>query len=231
MLAKGLKSDERETLLDQWERVTFRVFELNDNDACTRVGEYVRASARIVREDAQMRTAKQIMAALKEIGAGFPIESSVETGLAKVDWYTRSPETCRYILWQYEEKLTLELGKGATIDEHDRNAIWKARASDSIEHIFPQTPGAPWKGKMRRPGGKDQPVESHVDRIGNLVLLPIILNQEAKAHPFAKKKLIYAKHNLRMMQDIISEDDWTLAQIEAREGAIMEWAKTRWCDL
>jgi Protein of unknown function DUF262/Protein of unknown function (DUF1524) len=231
LLAKGVKNHERATLLDLWERVTFRVFELSNNDARTRVGEYVRASARIVREDPEMRTAKQIMGSIAEIGADFPIDSGVETGLKNVDWYSRSPETCRYILWQYEEYLTQKLGKGATVDEHERNAIWKVRASDSIEHIFPQSPGLAWKGKMRRAGGKDQPLESHVGRIGNLVLLPIILNQEAKAHPFAQKKLSYAKHNLRTMQDIIREDDWTLEQIEAREAAIMEWAKTRWCDL
>jgi Protein of unknown function DUF262/Protein of unknown function (DUF1524) len=232
MLAKGITESEREKLLHQWERVTFRVFELYNNDARTKVGEYVRTSAEIVRDDPGMRSYNQIMEALREIGSRYPADKAAEQ-LVNLDCYERSPEMCRYILWLYEEHLGDQAGTGATVDEYDRRIIWRLRASDSIEHIFPQTPGSilAWKGKMRRSGGSDEQIEDHVGRIGNLILLPITLNQEAKNHPFEKKRDTYSKHNIRMVKDVIKESDWTLDQIEAREARIVQWAKTRWADL
>jgi Protein of unknown function (DUF1524) len=79
--------------------------------------------------------------------------------------------------------------------------------------------------------GTAQPVEPNVDRIGNLLLLPVRLNQDASNSNFFKKKEIYAKHRLRMIDEVCRQSDWTLAKIEAREAKIVEWAKTRWCDL
>jgi hypothetical protein len=136
-------------------------------------------------------------------------------------------------LWLYEEHLAKEAGVGATVDEHERNAIWRMRAFDSIEHVFPKNPfGAPgWNGKMRRGAGAEEYPYPHVDRIGNLILLPVQLNQEAQRKPFAEKKEIYGRHNLRMVREVSEENDWTLSQIEEREGRIIEWAKAQWCDL
>jgi len=60
-----------------------------------------------------------------------------------------------------------------------------------------------------------------VGRIGNLLLLPIQLNQEAQNFPFDTKKKTYAKHNLRMVQDVCKESDWTLSQIEAEKHKLL----------
>ena len=79
--------------------------------------------------------------------------------------------------------------------------------------------------------GSVQPIESNVGRIGNLLLLPIQLNQEAQNAPFNTKKATYAKHNLRMVQEVCKESDWTLSLIEAREARIVAWAKNRWSDV
>ena len=233
MSAKGVDEPERKNLLEQWERVSFRIFGLYGKDAREKVGDYVRLAAMIVENDLHTRTYNQIMAALRALGTKHTISGAVQEGLAGKDCYQRSPEMCRYVLWLYEEHLASLLGGGATIDEHERAAIWKKRASDSIEHIFPQNPfgAAGWQGKMRR---KDQPEEhifQHVDRIGNLLLLPIVLNQEAKRKPFAGKKAIYAKHNLRMVNEVCQEADWTLDQIDARERKMTTWALSRWADL
>jgi hypothetical protein len=67
--------------------------------------------------------------------------------------------------------------------------------------------------------------------IGNLILLPIKVNQEIQAAPFEKKKDGYAKHNLRMVQEVCKEKDWTSAQIEARQSRIAAWARARWSDI
>jgi len=233
MVAKGVTEPERANLLEQWERVTFRIFGLYGKDSRHKVGEYVRLAVKIVGNDLQTRTYNQIMAALHTLGQDYPVNAAVDEGLVKKDCYEESPEFCRYILWLYEEHLARTLGAGATIDEHERAAIWKKRASDSIEHIFPQNPWnvAAWQGKMCRKGQPDEEISQHVGRMGNLLLLPILLNQQAKTKPFAEKKAIYEKHNLRMIKDVCKETDWTLDQIEAREAAIVAWAMTRWADL
>jgi hypothetical protein len=185
-----------------------------------------------MKEDIEMRTYNQIMRALRALGADYPVDTAVAEGLVAKDSY-EDAEKCRYILWLYEEHLARTLGPAATVDEHDRNAIWRRRASDSIEHIFPQSPGREkgWTGKMRRGRGKEKPIGLHVGRTGNLLLLPIVLNQESKIRPFEEKKQIYAKHNLRMIQEVCEKADWTLKQIEEREAKIVEWAKTQWSDI
>jgi hypothetical protein len=184
-----------------------------------------------VTNDIETRTYNQIMGGLRELGKEYPIENALEEGLIRKDCYDR-PEEARYLLWSYEEHLAAVMGAGATIDDNERTAIWKRRASDSIEHIFPQNPsGSAWSGKMCVSGGSVQPLEPNVGRIGNLLLLPIRLNQEAQNFPFDKKKNIYSKHNLRTVREVCEESDWTLSEIESRETRIVEWAKTRWCDV
>jgi len=231
MTAAGVNDNERRKLLEQWERVTFRIFGLFDKDSRTKVGDYVRLAYEIVTEDMETRTYNQIMAGLRELGREYPIDQAVEEGLIRKDYYDH-PEECRYLLWSYEEYLAQKLGSSATVDENERVGIWRLRALDSIEHVFPRTPtGAAWRGKMRSPDGTKEPLEANVGRIGNLLLLPIQLNQEAQNFPFEKKKETYAKHNLRMVQEVCRQSDWTFSEIEAREAQIVAWAKTRWCDV
>jgi hypothetical protein len=170
-------------------------------------------------------------AQLHALGSDFPIEEAVKVGLEEKDFY-ENPDACRYLLWNYEEYLATKAGSGATFDEHDRSAIWRERASDSIEHIFPQTPGVGWETKMQNPQtGEELTLAHHVSRIGNLILLPIVLNSEAKALPFGQRKLIYAKHNLRMVHEVVAQDDWGYDMIVARESDLLGWAKVRWADI
>lgn len=231
--AEGVSEPERKSLLDQWERVSFRIFGLYGKDARTKVGDYVRLAAKIVGNDINTRTYNQIMSALKSLGKDYTVDEAVDEGLAGKDCYENSPEMCRYVLWLYEEHLAAELGSGATVADHDRAAIWRMRATDSVEHIFPQTPSGAkgWTGKMRRKNQPKQAVAQHVGRIGNLLLLPQTLNQQAKTKPFAEKKAIYKKHNLRMIKEVCEQPDWTLDQIDSREAKIVKWAKKRWADL
>lgn len=232
MSAAGVNEHERQKLLEQWERVTFRIFGRFDKDARTKVGDYVRLASRIVTEDIETRTYNQIMNGLRELGAEFPIDGALEEGVIGRNFYDH-PEECRYLLWSYEEHLAKNAGIGATVDEHMRAGIWKLRAADSIEHVFPQNPAAvAWRGKMRRSAdGPIEPLEANVSRAGNLLLLPLTLNQEARDLAFDQKKVTYSRHNLRMVQEVCGEQDWTLSEIENRESRIVAWAKTRWCDV
>jgi hypothetical protein len=85
---------------------------------------------------------------------------------------------------------------------------------------------------MRRTSrGREANRGEHLNRIGNLILLPLALNEEARRQGFRDKKEIYERHNLRQIQAITSQNEWTLAQIEKREKNIIDWAMTEWCDL
>ena len=179
--ATGVSEPERTKLLDQWERVTFRIFGLFDKDSRTKVGDYVRLAARIVTNDIDARTYNQIMAALQELGKEYPFEEALERELINKDWYDH-PEECRYVLWSYEEHLAKSLGSSATVDEQEKSRIWRLRAADTIEHIFPQNPSAAaWREKMRRSNGPIETGAEHIGRIGNL-LLPVF-HKRAKDRP------------------------------------------------
>jgi len=84
---------------------------------------------------------------------------------------------------------------------------------------------------MQVPGKSEEPIQNNVGRIGNLILLPTVLNSEAKARPFIEKKVLYERHQLRMISEITAKADWTLEQIQEREGVITSWAKERWKDI
>ncbi|MGD0105733.1 MAG: HNH endonuclease family protein [Rhodopila sp.] len=163
-------------------------------------------------KDIETRTYNEIMKGLRELGADYPIDQALEEGLIRRNFYDQ-PEACRYLLWSYEEHLAKNSGTGATVDEHMKAGVWRLRAADSIEHVFPQNPALPWGSKMRQSvDGPIESVEANVSRIGNLLLLPLILNQEARNLPFDSKKEIYSKHHLRMVQEVCGEKDWTLSR-------------------
>ncbi len=168
------------------------------------------------------------MAGLRELGQDYQIAAALKDGVLGKNCYDH-PDECRYVLWSYEEHLAQEMGAGATIDENEKIGIWKLRATDSIEHIFPQTPSEEWADELF--SGQERTQWSHLGMIGNLLLLPIRLNQEAQALPFKRKKEIYAKHNLRMVQEVCHENHWTGTEIDARQARIAEWAKSRWNDV
>ncbi len=218
LLAQGLNEDERRKLLNQWERVTFRIFGLHGKDARTMVGPYVTLAHKIVVGDLETQTYNQIMQALRELGQKYAIDTAVNEGLVRQDCYGRSPGFCRYVLWNYEEHLARQAGKNATVNAPERDLIWQADASDSVEHIFPRrNAGKTWQG--------------HVGRIGNLVLLPPKVNAACGAKPFAKKKKIYRQCMLWMLKPIVDKQHWALKDVEEREDQIVGWAKTRWCDV
>ena len=233
-----LSDKERENALAQWERVTFRIYGLFRKDSRTKVGDYIRLAAKITKQEEGMSRYSEIMQGLRDLGSEYPIENAVNEGLEGKNCYEDS-DICRFILWRYEEQLARIAGRGATIDEHVRRDVWQLRASDSIEHIFPQTPeqGGAWDGKMHRGDEQTEEHGRHVNRIGNLILLPILLNQEAKRSGFKSKIDVYKRHRLRMIQEVLETKDgaeriqWTLAEIEERERDIVDWAKSEWADL
>lgn len=234
MTAEYLSEEERARALEQWERVTFRIFGLFDKDSRTKVGEYTRLAIAVMSGRGDASDYDRLMISLRELALDHPIEDGVEVALKGTGFYVDNPARCRYVLWRYEEHLAREAGRGAEIDDRVAQAVWNKPAEKTIEHIFPQNPepNGPWRAKMRRGAvGRACPVDDHVHRIGNLVLLSATLNEEARRQGFEQKKAVYRKQQLRMFEEVLACETWTLKEIEDRENRIMEWARGEWADL
>ena len=234
MTAEYLTDEQRVQALEQWERVTFRIFGLFDKDARTKVGEYTRLAIAVMTGHDGASNYDRLMRSLRGLALDHPIEDAVEVALKGTNFYEGNPGRCRYVLWRYEEYLAREAGRGAEIEDQVMRAVWGRPAEKTIEHIFPQNPepNGPWRAKMRRGSvGRACPVGDHVHRIGNLALLSATLNDEAKRQGFEQKKAVYLKQQLLMFREVLTCGNWTLKEIEDRENRIMEWARGEWADL
>lgn len=230
-LTDSLSENEKIKVLNQWEKVTFRIYGIFGKDSRYKVGDYVRLANNIMNKASEASRYSEIMAAIRKIGEGYPIEQAIDEGLKDKDVYDCNQENIRYILWRYEEHLAREAGKGAIVNEEFKKTIWETRtANETIEHIMPQNPepGGAWEGKVI-----DKLNYSHVvNGIGNLILLPQTLNNEAKRQGFLAKKSVYLKsEGLRMVQEVTQQNNWSEKEIKEREKKILDWVTNEWRDI
>ena len=143
--------------------------------------------------------------------------------------YEGFEEECRYLLWRYEEYLAAK--QDVMVTEDLRADIWiQRKASETIEHIFPQNPdeNGPWQGKLR----EGENLQNHVNRLGNLLLLPFGLNREAGNKGFKEKLLVYSRaEKLLIVKEVTTKDDWTLVEIEEREKKIAVFLREMYDDV
>lgn len=230
-LADSLTDEEKNKVLDQWEKVTFRIYGIFGKDSRSKVGDYVRLANKIMNKSGGASRYSEIMHAVRSLGEDYPVQQAIEEGLRNKNVYDGNQEVIRYMLWCYEEYLAQTVGNGAVTNEEYRYQIWQARsANESIEHVMPQNPesGGAWDGKI----SKDINFDRAVNSIGNLILLPQVLNNEAKRQGFLAKKSVYAKsEGLRMVNEILTANDWSYNEIKERENKILEWVAVKWSDL
>jgi hypothetical protein len=210
-----LSQADRERLLGLWERVSFRIYGISEKDARTKVGDYVRLSRRVVLE---RLSSAEIENGLKEIGAEFPIDKVVKE-LIDSNRYADWQQDLRYFLFRYEEHLAKQAGQ--TFSNEQWTRIWEATASESIEHIQPQSKG------------DHQPSDDgiFVHRLGNLMLLPPGLNSKLQARSPEEKKDEYIKTGLHQAIDVASRiPSWDRDAIIARESEMIAWAAVHWAD-
>jgi hypothetical protein len=180
-------------------------------DARTRVGEYVRLAHRVINEKF---TIEETLAGIDQIGQEFPIDVASEA-LRSSDCYHDWDENLRYFMFRREEYLAKE--KGQNFDNEIWEKIWQASASDSIEHIYPQS-SCP---------------EEHKNRLGNLTLLPPKLNSKLSNRAPEEKAPAYRDTGLGLATEIVAivdESGWGPEQIDAREKTLIDWAKEEWGD-
>ena len=123
-------------------------------------------------------------------------------------------DSLRYFFYRYEEYLTHKAHQ--VFDNEQWNRIWLSNASDSIEHILPQSSGS-----------------NKIHRLGNLVLLPPKLNSKLRALAPANKAEEYRKTGMLIAikaADDVDRGKWGPTRIKERQEALLDWAKAEWAD-
>jgi hypothetical protein len=217
-----LKPFEIKELLDYWERVTFRIFGMNRRDSRTKVGDYTRLAYSIINNN---MTKVKVIEEIVNIGSEYPINIAVKE-LAEADCYNGWENDLKYFLYRYEEYLAKQHGEKISSEIWEK--IWNASPSTTIEHIHPKGPIMPaWKDKISY---RQDYVDKHVHRLGNLLLLPPNVNSRAGRKSFIEKKAIYKQNYLKMMDEVISKRDWRRQEIEQREKELIKFAIKMWGD-
>lgn len=211
-LRDDLSKGDKERLLAQWERVTFRIYGMMGNDARTRVGDYIRLAWKIVNGEL---ASEDISKGIAAIGEDFPIEDAVDE-LREANCYEGWEVELRYFMFKYEEHLSKQKGMNFSNDQWEK--IWMASPSDSIEHIH----------------AKSKAPEKQKHRLGNLVLLPPNLNStlgdtstKEKADSYVKTGLLVAG---RVAAMIDKSGTWSKKEIQAWEDELTTWAAIEWAD-
>ena len=226
MLRKDLREEERNSLLEQWERTSFKIYGLFRKDSRTKVGEYVRAAKKI-RKDANA-TVNDLLNTIAIIGSDFPIDTAVEE-LKKHDFYSNWQKELQYFFFRYEEYLAKK--NGTQLDKIIWNEIWESNPNNTIEHILPQDKSKPCWNHFTEDEHREL-----VHSMGNLCLLAPKLNSGAGNKGFSDKKETYKKASLMLLNEIVFDNGversvWDKDAINYRREELIKFAMEEWKDL
>lgn len=228
MLREDFSQTDKNKLLEQWERTTFRIYGLLDNDARVKVGDYVRISKTIYND--KFNTVDKLVKMIAEIGQEFSINKAIEV-LKTKDCYTNWHRKLRYFFYRYEEFIAEQTKN--QIDEVAWNIIWKSNLNETIEHILPQDISRQcWSNIFNNDQHKEL-----INTLGNLCLLSQPLNSEARNFCFTTKRDIYKKTSLLTNREILNMENgaertsWTDEDIKARTERILLFVNQQWKDL
>ena len=209
-LRDDLQSSDKELILRQWEKVTFRIYGMLKKDARTAVGEYSRLAWNITNRNL---STEDVIDELKQIGKKFPINEVIEELGKEINSYEGWGDELRYFLHRYEEHLTEQAGQ--PFENEHWNHIWAVSTSESIEHIMPQSSK-----------------KGYVHYLGNLLLLPPKLNSKLGDKQPKEKEKAYRATGMRIAVKAADQvkEGWNEKKVLAREGELLEWAKQEWGD-
>lgn len=207
-LRNDLTDADKSRVLKRWESVSFRIYGMMLKDSRTAVGDYVRLAWRIRNEKL---SALEILRELESVGSDYPIADAVEE-LRRTDCYNGWQSELLYFFNRYEEYLSEKAGQAFSNEQW--NHIWEANASDSVEHILPQSTG-----------------KEYVHWLGNLTVLPPKLNSQLGKNRPRDKAEEYRKTGLLVTGEVVADlPRWGKSRIEEREGRLLEWASKEWAD-
>lgn len=218
------ESGELEKLLEQWERVSFRIYGFARKDSRTKVGDYIRLAKKIINTSP---TVEDALNQVRELGKEYPINKVLEDFSSLDNAYDGWQEELRYFMYAREKYL---MNINSQLDENEEWArILSASLADTIEHIYPQT-----ATQHDWPLFTEERKSVYAHRLGNLVLLPPKLNSRLSNKAFFKKQEEYRKVGLQCLDELESflcQSSWSPEAIERREKELLDWAMGRWGDL
>lgn len=214
--------DKKDTLNTLWEKITFRIYGLHNKDSRNCVGDYVR----LARDIYFGMTYTDAAIALNKIGSNYPVKTAIAELKGK-PWYWDYKDELKYVLYRYEEALARQ--NGTQISSQVWNQIWSDTPSKTIEHIYPETFSPRLQANWPNPNiDSQEKLDAIVHNIGNLTLLPPGLNSSLGQKAFAEKKIEYARHSLRITDDVVSKTTWTETDILNREDSILKFIEKEW---
>lgn len=142
----------------------------------------------------------------KEFRANF--ELAEEKGAAKA----------RFLLTRLESQARAVAGKG------DLGSELEPRATLTVEHILPKSPGDNWKSALSK---YPTFAEEYTHRLGNLCLLTQV-NRRLGNAAFTDKQETYAKSELLLTSEVAKGTKWTPKEVEERQGRLAKLAVGAW---
>jgi len=108
--------------------------------------------------------------------------------------------------------------------EGQKNPEWIVNddAAINLEHVMPATPSVEW------PNIQERDIESHANRLGNLVLLQADINTEIDKHDFATKTKAYKKSTFQLTSHVAEAKEWGVKEIETRQKTLATLAVKTW---
>ena len=200
------KDDDRQNLLDEWERISFLIYGLHANYATFRPSEYCRLSWIIINSELP---SNDILDHIRKLGKKCTVKDAIKKYRGD-NFYTNWTEQLRYFLLRYEEYLAEKNGQKADNIHWER--VW------AIEHIRPQ---------------KEAPDEvKHT--LGNLMLLPPITNSKLQDKPPQQKADEYKKtrlyHAIEVAEMLKKNPKWSKKACKQREKKLLSWAADEWAE-
>ena len=209
--------DERRAIERKWENVAFRIFGLARRDARVHKGEFTDIAKRMW----QQEDPQTILRGLDAIGSGEYGVATVVDNLRnkKVYGWWLSNSELGYLLYKYEEYLARERRSWDRELAAAWKKVWTQGPEQSIEHISPQSAGEEW-----------------MDRLGNLLLIPLKVNKELQdKSPKVKARDVYKPCGGQSARDVADRimrngGKWTLRDVVWRERKLLRWAKQQWAE-
>lgn len=149
-----------------------------------------------------------------ETGAGiWPTDNDIESALTIKDFYSDDRKGfCNAVL--------------SRIDTNLVNGLESVVSNQSVEHIFPQTPGDGWKEYL---GDDFKFMAEHVHRIGNVTVMDSSLNTSSGNKPYPDKANVYKQSNYKITSSIPLEyERWDKESFEKRNDRMIEQALKVW---
>jgi len=78
------------------------------------------------------------------------------------------------------------------------------------------------------PNVTEKDIESHGNRLGNLLLIQADINSKIDRHDFATKKKAYKKSSFLLTSNVAEAKDWDVKAIESRQRSLAEYAVKTW---